>query len=335
MTNFLRRILDRLVLLVYNNKVHLFVSFLKMPVRFIKKINPSSMALFFAKFRRMHPESLEYEVRTKLNMDFLQGQEVDAPDNYFHMLAVPRQARRVLVVDRFIPAYDKTSGALRMYSILTVLKDLGYGITFIPDDFQPVEPYVSNLRKQGIEVVCGRVNLETYFKENGPRFEVVILSEPQAAINFMSLVRAYAVNATLIYDTVVLRWIRLERAAAVPKDPEVKKEAEYFKKTEHFLIECADVVFTVTQIEKDFLLKQNFELDVRVVPNVHDAVEGTSAPFFQRKDLMFIGHFLHQPNVDAMIYFVHEVLPILRQRLGRIRFYIIGSNPTHEVRRLQ
>ena len=342
----LKRARDRLLFLFYGNKVHLFVSYLKLvcslfllflktPKKFLCRINPSSMALFFAKLKRMHPQSLEYEVRAKLNVVFMQGQEADAPDNYFHMLSIQREAMRVLVVDRCIPTHDKTSGALRMFSILNILNKKGCRITFIPDDLQSLEPYVSDLTKQGIEVICGNVNLEAYFKENGPRFELVILSEPQAAISFMSLVRAYAVNATLVYDTVDLHWVRLERAAEVTKNPEAMAEAEYFRKTEHFLIECADIIFTVTQKEKDFLLKINPELDVYVVPNVHDAMEGDVVPFSQRNDLMFIGHFLHQPNVDAMLYFVREVFPILRQRLGPIRLYIVGSNPTAEVLGLQ
>jgi glycosyltransferase involved in cell wall biosynthesis len=309
--------------------------FLTMPKRILTKIKPSSIALFFLKFIKMHPESLEYEIRAKLNLGFIENIEKDSPDNYFHMLAIPKTRKSVLVIDRFIPAYDKTSGALRMYSILNVLKCLGCSITFIPDDLQSIEPYASELRSNGIEVVCGNVKLETYFKENAPRFELVILSEPQAAFNFISLIRAYAVNATLIYDTVDLHWVRLERAAMVNGNPQVMAEAKYFRKIEKFLTECADVIFTVTQHEKEFLLKENPTLDVHVVPNVHDAVPGDTAHFRYRKDIMFIGHFLHEPNVDAVTYFVREMFPLLQRKLGKIKFHIVGSNPTQQVLDLQ
>jgi glycosyltransferase involved in cell wall biosynthesis len=307
--------------------------FLKNPREFLTKISPGSVANFFSKLNRMHPAELEKDIQKELGLDLMHSENVLG--NYFQMLAIAKEERSVLVVDRFIPAYDRNSGALRMYSILKVLKNLGYRTTFIPEDLRHREPYESELRSLGIETVCGNINMEDYFRKNGPRFDIVILSEALAAFRFISLVRAYSVNTTLIFDTVDLHWVRLERAAAVTGDPQMLADAEYFKKMEHSLISCSDVIFTVTQAEKDFLLQLNKELDVHVVPNVHDAVEGASVPFNQRKDLMFIGHFFHDPNVDAVTYFVKEVFPLLQKKLGRIKFYIVGSNPTEKVLKLQ
>jgi glycosyltransferase involved in cell wall biosynthesis len=343
----LRWALDMLTSPIFSDKIsllqsrckmifNLFILFWKAPRNFLNSINRSSFIAFFCKFNRIHPAALENEVRKKLNSNLNKAAPtLDIVDNYFQMLAIPKEVRRVLVIDRFVPAYDTNSGALRMYSILNILNEMGCHITFIPDNLQPREPYVTELRRRGIEMICENVDIEAYFRKNGPRFSLVILSEALAAVNFMPIVRAYAVNATVIYDTVDLHWIRLERAAAITGDPQVLAEAEFFRKIEHYLINCSDIIFTVTHTEKEFLIQQNPELDVYVVPNVHDAVVRDTVPFSQRKDLMFIGHYLHQPNVDAVKYFVREIFPILQKRLGRIKFYIVGSNPTEEVFRLQ
>jgi glycosyltransferase involved in cell wall biosynthesis len=49
--------------------------------------------------------------------------------------------------------------------------------------------------------------------------------------------------------------------------------------------------------------------------------------------MVFIGGFDHLPNVDGMLWFVHEVMPLIRQRWpGRLT--ILGSNPPPEVRAL-
>ncbi len=312
---------------------NLFLFLLRQPGQFAASLNRRSIKTFLRIFLQWQPAALEDEIKRKVLQGYRFAQ--DTPGQYFRMLSIPKEKNRILVVDRFLPAYDTNSGALRMYSILNVLVDLGCRVTFIPENLESREPYVSILRSRGIETVCGYVNVEDYLRKNGPRFDVVILSEALAAIHFISLVRAYAVNATVIYDTVDLHWIRLERAVAITADAQVKEEAEYFKKIEHCLIGGSDVIFTVTQTEKDLLLTENPALDVHVVPNVHDAIPGDPLPFSQRRDLMFIGHYYHQPNVDAVKYFTKEVLPLIRQRIPGIKFYIVGSNPTQEVMNLQ
>jgi len=52
-----------------------------------------------------------------------------------------------------------------------------------------------------------------------------------------------------------------------------------------------------------------------------------------------VGHALagvstvHQPNVDAMNYFMEEIWPILRKQLPDVTLYIVGSNMPEEVKR--
>ena len=40
------------------------------------------------------------------------------------------------------------------------------------------------------------------------------------------------------------------------------------------------------------------------------------------------------PNVDAVQYFCHEIFPSVRRELSGARFYIVGRNPTRQVREL-
>ena len=64
-------------------------------------------------------------------------------------------------------------------------------------------------------------------------------------------------------------------------------------------------------------------------------VPGTSVPFEPRRDLAFIGGYQHPPNVDAALYFATEIFPLIRRRLPDVRFHVVGSNPTAELRALQ
>ena len=61
---------------------------------------------------------------------------------------------------------------------------------------------------------------------------------------------------------------------------------------------------------------------------------GTRSGFAQRRDLCFLGGYRHTPNVDAVLYFVREVLPLIRAREPDVRFIIAGAHPPDEVRAL-
>lgn len=47
--------------------------------------------------------------------------------------------------------------------------------------------------------------------------------------------------------------------------------------------------------------------------------------------LAFVGAMDYWPNVDAVTYFVREILPGVQQRLPEAQFFIVGSSPTPEV----
>jgi len=50
--------------------------------------------------------------------------------------------------------------------------------------------------------------------------------------------------------------------------------------------------------------------------------------------LVFTGAMDYWANVDAVVWFCSQVMPRLRERFKDVRFYIVGSRPTEQVRRL-
>jgi glycosyltransferase involved in cell wall biosynthesis len=56
--------------------------------------------------------------------------------------------------------------------------------------------------------------------------------------------------------------------------------------------------------------------------------------FNERKDIMFIGSFLHQPNEDAVLYFVKEVFPLIKKKIPDVKFFVVGSDPLDSILKL-
>ena len=62
---------------------------------------------------------------------------------------------RVLVIDEQVPTPNQDSGSRRMWELLCILNDLGFGVTFLPNSGVDLPSYSGRLRDLGIEVLDG------------------------------------------------------------------------------------------------------------------------------------------------------------------------------------
>jgi polysaccharide biosynthesis protein PslH len=61
----------------------------------------------------------------------------------------------------------------------------------------------------------------------------------------------------------------------------------------------------------------------------HPAVFDTALPTF-----VFTGTMDYPPNVDAVVWFATEILPVIRRSVPAAQFYVVGNGPSGEVQRL-
>lgn len=240
----------------------------------------------------------------------------------------------LLVIMHTIPKPDQHSGFLRTFNMLRILNNNGYKITLFPDDLKKTSPYTEELQDLGIEVLYGDMDLNDYLKRNGKYFDTVLMIRPEVSSKYITSVKRYLNKSKVIYDTVDLHFLRETRRAEIEGSSEVMQEAKRLKNMELSLARKSNLVITVTENEKEALLKEIQDLNVAVIPNIHE-INPLKNPFRERKDILFIGGFLHKPNVDAVIYFVKEIFPMIKEKITDIRFYIVGSNPQPELFELQ
>jgi len=100
--------------------------------------------------------------------------------------------------------------------------------------------------------------------------------------------------------------------------------------------------FLVTPAEVELFHRLAPECSVRVeaMCNGVDAdyfapAANRPSPFANREEtVVFTGAMDYWPNVDAVTWFVADILPALRSRRPKVRFYIVGRSPTPEVQAL-
>jgi GT2 family glycosyltransferase len=240
--------------------------------------------------------------------------------------ALKNGQKRILVIDHHLPMADRDAGSVRMFHILNILHSLGHRVTFLPDNLADIPPYGDELRKRGIEVFyhlyCRSVR--DYLERHGSGFDAIILSRCDFARKHIANARLYAPQSRIIFDTVDLHFLRMNREADLRQDPALRISAEEKKRQEYELIDEADETWVVSSFEQDLLGKERPNESVEIVSTIVD-VPGSNLPFSLRHDFLFIGSFQHTPNIDAVIFFTNEVYPLVKARLPGVRFYVIGD----------
>jgi len=237
-----------------------------------------------------------------------------------------RARGRVLIVDAYTPTPDQDSGSLRMVALMRLLRELGHAVAFLPDNLAHMGAYTEALQALGIETLHHPFvpNAVAWLRENGKTLDAIVLSRHYIAVNYIGAARLYAPQARLIFDTVDLHYLREERAAALEGSAELARHAAQTKGQELKVMRETDVTVVVSAVEKRLLEAELPGARIEVVSNVH-AVHGSRRPFAERHDLVFVGGFQHPPNIDAVRWFVAEVMPLLRAAGAAPRLHIIGS----------
>ena len=107
------------------------------------------------------------------------------------------------------------------------------------------------------------------------------------------------------------------------------------RRYERGVISSYDRVIAVSDADRRALQVLVPGLDVAVIPNCVDTESfAAGASSEELPDLIFVGTMDYRPNVDAVLWFVRAVMPLLWSRKPDLRFWIVGLRPTAAVRRL-
>lgn len=244
---------------------------------------------------------------------------------------------QVLIIDHKLPTPDRDAGSLRMLHIVKEIRARGRHVAFIGADLAADQPYADDLRRLGIETAHSPYyeSVEAYLRDHGWEFQLVIVSRADVAADCLGAIRRYAPAAVAVFDTVDLYHVREARAAETLGDANLKLAAQRRKLQELSLVRRADATLVVSPVEKITLERECPGAEIRIVPTIVEIPPGDWPGFDARKDILFLGNYEHYPNIDAVLYFVAEVLPKLEDRLPGAVFHVVGSNPPDRLKLLE
>ncbi|HEY9696907.1 MAG TPA: tetratricopeptide repeat protein [Trichocoleus sp.] len=259
---------------------------------------------------------------------------------------VPYAARRlagdrtILVIDSYVPCYDKESGSRRLFELIKIFKKLNYHVILLPDNGFKDEPYTTQLQDLQVEVLyhCDGYGIlpEQQFQERLPLVDIAWICRPDLNQKYAPLIRKNP-NTKIVYDTIDLHYLRLKRAWELlpesKRTEQQKHEWRNFQALEIEMAQKADLTITVTEQEQDLLIQQSIS-NVAVVPNIHVAYSGIQKDFSQRQGILFIGGYNHPPNVDAVLWLCQSIMPEVWKVLPHVRVTLLGNNPPNIIKQL-
>jgi GT2 family glycosyltransferase/uncharacterized coiled-coil protein SlyX len=297
----------------------MFRSGIKNPGKAVKNLNPQNIKTLHKALKNEPPQVIAANLNKLI--------EEDDNDLGVDMPPVERNKQKVLFISPNLPDFDTSSGGKRATRMLELLAQEFQVYAFTLGD-QP-QKYIDKLNEIGVVVLRTR----NYYriKKKISHFNAIIFAWYYTYFDAHKFVELYP-SARIILDSVDVHWVREERSLGIWEgltEADVHKN----KKRELKAYGQADIIWAVTENDKNNILNELPTADVRVVSNIHEVHKHEYVDSGNNK-MLFFGGFNHYPNISAVKMIVSDLLPLVRKEINDATIIIAGANAPEEVQEL-
>jgi len=250
----------------------------------------------------------------------------------------------ILVVDHYVPTYDRDAGSKTTFQYLKMFLKKGYVVKFLGDNFFHEEPYSTVLQQMGIEILYGQdyqAGIWDWLRAHGSDIQFAYLNRPHIASKYIDYIKENT-DIKVIYYGHDLHFLREGREYELTGNPERKEASEYWRSVELSLMYKAEMSYYPSYVERDAIKAIDDGIPVKdIVAYVYEQFrDDIPGDFARREGILFVGGFAHPPNGDAVLWFVREVYPLIRTQMEKAGkqppdFYVVGSKVTKEIQELE
>jgi O-antigen biosynthesis protein len=154
-------------------------------------------------------------------------------------------------------------------------------------------------------------------------------------VNYLDILAKFPSIRTAYYGH-DLHYARLQNESELKQDERLAKEAEKYLSQEKAIWRAVDVVLYPSDEETTTIQELCTDVCAQTIspytyPNAQKYINRKSVT---NKKIIFVAGFGHPPNVDAAKWLVGSILPDIFLAHPDCKVYLIGSNPTDEVKAL-
>ena len=244
------------------------------------------------------------------------------------------QGSKILLCIGFVYPEPKSSAAgTRILQLLKCFTEANYKVVFGTTARRT--PHSQNLEAFGIEAVELQLNnasFDVFISKLNPA--VVLFDRFMTEEQFGWRVAKYCPNALRILDTEDLHFLRKARAKNLDSKMYFSKaflKSDIASREIASIYRC-DLSLIISEVELDILTQEvGIPLNLLIyIPFIfefskHEKSLAHQASFEARNDFVFIGNFLHRPNLQAVTHLKTHIWPLIHKKLAEAKLYIYGA----------
>lgn len=246
--------------------------------------------------------------------------------------------KSLLVIGHTWPEPNSTAAGKRMLQLLEIFHTEGFKICFASTsaetDFSVIpENYEIQIKR----IRLNDTSFDEFIVELNP--DIVLFDRFMTEEQFGWRVDKFSPGSVKVLDTEDLHFLREARKLAFKnglKPEEFYKTSDLSKREIAAIYRC-DLSLIISEAEMK-LLVEDFKVPRDILFYLPFLLEQISLEeinklpnFDARKDFISIGNFLHEPNLNAVLYLKKEIWPKIRQNLPGAKLNIYGAYPSQKV----
>jgi O-antigen biosynthesis protein len=250
-------------------------------------------------------------------------------------------SQHILIIGFVWPEPNSSAAGTRMLQLISLFQKRNWKITFACTASD--SDYMFDVTTLGIDKVAIQLNdasFDSFVKKLNP--SMVLFDRFMVEEQFGWRVAENCPNALRILDTIDLHFLRLARQKAFKEQVDFEDDvlfSDTAKREIASILRC-DISILISEIEMD-LLQNQFKIDKNLLyylPFLVDEIDEKTTQnwllFEERKDFIFIGNFLHEPNWNAVQYIKETIWPLIHKELPEASMQIYGAYPSQKVLQL-
>ena len=252
------------------------------------------------------------------------------------------RTKKLLIIGFVWPEPNSSAAGARMIQLISVFKKNGFEITFaspaLDSDFM-VDLSEFGVEKKSIEL--NNSSFDDFIIELNP--DLVLFDRFMIEEQFGWRVAENCPKAIRLLDTEDLHCLRTARQKAFKEKRAFKLNdllSEEVAKREIASILRCDLSFIISEFEMK-ILKDVFKIDSGLLHYLPFLIGKMSKKelfklpsFEERKNFVFIGNFLHEPNWNTVQYLKESIWPSIKEKFPEAVLQVYGAYPSQKVLQL-
>lgn len=246
--------------------------------------------------------------------------------------------KKVLFIGLVWPEPQSSAAGTRILQLVRMFQSVGYEVVFASAAVKSA--YSHPLSREGVrekDIQLNNSGFDAFISSLKP--DIVVFDRFISEEQYGWRVREHCPSAVTILDTEDLHFLRRARQEAVKRNTTIDYYNDTATREIAAILRC-DLSLIISKNELELLL-ETFHLSAELLyylpfleSNIEESTTDSWLPFEERKDFVFIGNFLHEPNWHTVRVLKAQIWPKIRNCLPSAELHIYGAYASEKVYQL-